>query len=134
MGKNKKNKVGKKKIDIEKLLTAIIIIGLSIFLSISYYHKRKMLKDSKITTCIVVGFNEEPGTRWGYQVNVCYYVNEKKYFHRVSVKSIKCRIGDKFRIKYSLKDPNVYEVLWDERILEDSVSIPFEEGNRGKDE
>jgi len=28
----------------------------------------------------------------------------------------------------------VYEVLWDERILEDSVSIPFEEGNRGKDE
>ena len=116
MRKNKKNKVGKKKIDIEKLLTAIIIIGLSIFLSISYYHKRKMLKDSKITTCIVVGFNEEPGTRWGYQVNVCYYVNEKKYFHRVSVKSIKCRIGDKFRIKYSLKDPNVYEVLWDEKI------------------
>lgn len=134
MGKNKKHKVGKKKIDIEKLLTAIIIIGLSIFLSISYYHKRKMLKDSKITTCIVVGFNEEPGTRWGYQVNVCYYVNEKKYFHRVSVSSIKCRIGDKFRIKYSIKDPNVYEVLWDERILEDSVSIPFEEGNRGKDE
>ena len=88
MGKNKKNKVGKKKIDIEKLLTAIIIIGLSIFLSISYYHKRKMLKDSKITTCIVVGFNEEPGTRWGYQVNVCYYVNEKKYFHRVSVSGV----------------------------------------------
>ena len=116
MRKNKKNKVGKNKIDKEKLYASILIIGISFFLSVSYCHKRKMLKDSKITTCVVLGFNEEPGIRWGYQVNVCYYVNEKKYFHRVSVKSIKCRIGDKFRIKYSLKDPNVYEVLWDEKI------------------
>ena len=61
MRKNKKNKVGKNKKNKEKLYASILIIGISFFLSVSYCHKRKMLKDSKITTCVVIGFNEEPG-------------------------------------------------------------------------
>ena len=106
MRKGKSKKKDKKKIDIDKLLTIVIITVLSVLLSFSYCHKKEMLEDTKTTTCIVVGINDEPGTRWGYQINVCYYVNEKEHYHRASVSSIKCKIGDKFRIKYSIKRPN----------------------------
>ena len=117
MRKGKSKKKDKKKIDIDKLLTIVIITVLSVLLSFSYCHKKEMLKDTKTTTCIVVGFNDEPGIRSGYQINVCYYANEKEYYHRASVSSIKCKIGDKFRIKYSIKDPTICEILWDEKVL-----------------
>lgn len=121
MGKGKSKKKNKKKIDIDKLLTIVIITVLSVLLSFSYCHKKEMLKDTKTTTCIVVGFNDEPGIRSGYQINVCYYANEKEHYHRASVSSIKCKIGDKFRIKYSIKDPTICEVLWDEQVLGEEV-------------
>ena len=121
MGKGKSKKKNKKKIDIDKLLTIVIITVLSVLLSFSYCHKKEMLKDTKTTTCIVVGLNDEPGIRSGYQINVCYYANEKEHYHRASVSSIKCKIGDKFRIKYSIKDPTICEVLWDEQVLEEEA-------------
>ena len=82
-----------------------------------------MLNDYMFTTCIVIGFNEEPGTKWGYQVNVRYYVNEIQYHYRASVSSKKCKIGDKYRIKCSTKDPSICEILWDEKVSGDSDSI-----------
>lgn len=113
----------KGKTDTDKILTIGIISVLFVICSVSYIHKTLMLKEYGITTCVVVGINKEPGIRWGYQYNVCYNANKSQYYHRVSVSSIKFRIGDKFRIKYSIKDPNICEVLWDERIMEDSIFV-----------
>ena len=117
-----KKKSKHKKRDTDKILTIVIVSVLIAVCSVSYIHQKKMLKEEYgITTCTVVGINNEPGTRWGYQYNVCYYVNNKKYHDRISVSKIKFRIGDKFRIKYSIKDPDICEVLWDERVMDDSI-------------
>ena len=111
-----KKKSKSKKRDTDKILTIVIVSVLIIVGSVSYIHQQRMLKEYGVTTCIVIGIDNEPGARWGYQYNVCYYANNKKYHHRFSVSSIKFKIGDKFRIKYSIKDPNICEVLWDEKI------------------
>jgi len=110
----KKNKP--KKRDTDKILTIVIVSVLFVVCSVSYIHQQIMLKEYGVTTCVVVSINNEPGTRWGYQYNVCYYANNIKYHHRFSVSKKKYRTGDKFRIKYSIKDPNICEVLWDEKI------------------
>jgi hypothetical protein len=31
--------------------------------------------------------------------------------------SRKHKVGEKYKLKYSIKDPNTYEVLWDEKVL-----------------
>lgn len=116
-----KKKSKHKKRNTDKILTIVIVSVLIVVCSVSYIHKTIMLKEYGITTCVVVGINKEPGIRWGYQYNVCYNANKNQYNHRVSVSSIKFRIGDKFRIKYSLKDPDICEVLWDERVMDDSL-------------
>lgn len=118
-----KKKSKHKKRDTDKILTIVIVSVLIVVCSVSYIRQKKMLKEYGVTTCVVVSINNEPGTRWGYQYNVCYYVNDKKYHQRFSVSKKKYRIGDKFRIKYSIKDPDISEVLWDERVMDDSLSI-----------
>ena len=118
MGKGKSKKKDKKKIDIDKLLTIVIITVLSVLLSFSYCHKKVMLKDTKTTTCIVVDRRKKPGTSFtGYLAKVEYYVNDKLYTTEVPHSSDDYIIGEKFRIKYSIKDPTICEVLWNEKVL-----------------
>lgn len=120
MGKGKSKKKDKKKIDIDKLLTIVIITVLSVLLSFSYCHKKVMLKDTKTTTCIVVDRRKKPGTSFtGYLAKVEYHVNDKLYTTEVPHSSDDYIIGEKFRIKYSIKDPTICEVLWDEKVLEE---------------
>ena len=120
MGKGKSKKKNKKKIDIDKLLTIVIITVLSVLLSFSYCHKKVMLEDTKTTTCIVVDRRKKPGTSFtGYLAKVEYYVNDKLYTTEVPHSSDDYIIGEKFRIKYSIKDPTICKVLWDEKVLEE---------------
>ena len=117
----KKNK--HKKRDTDKILTIVIVSVLIVVCSVSYIHQKKMLKEYGVTTCTVVDRRNKPGLSSGFLAKIEYYVNNKQYTHEFPNSSDNYKIGDRFRIKYSIKDPNISEVLWDERVMDDSLSI-----------
>ena len=119
-----KNKSKHKKRDTDKMLTIGIVSVLFVICSVSYIHQKIMLKEYGVTTCVVVDRRKKPGKAfYGYLAEIEYYVNNKQYTHEFPNSSDNYKIGDKFRIKYSIEDPNICEVLWDERIMEDSISV-----------
>ena len=135
MGKNKIiNKEKRQYHKLQKVITIVIISVLVVICSVSYIRKKIMLNESGVTTCTIIDIQNESGLSSGLQAKIYYYVNGIKFTSYNLLPSRKYRVGEKYQLKYSIKDPSTYEIIWDERILEDSVSIPIEEGNRGKDE
>ena len=78
------------------------------------------MKDSNMTVAVVLSISEEPGIRWGYQVSVLYSVNKIKYLKIVPVSSNDYNIGEKYLIRYSMKDPSISEVIWSEKVADES--------------
>ena len=110
----KKNK--HKKRDTDKILTIVIVSVLFVVCSVSYIHKTIMLKEYGVTTCVVVHRRNKPGLSSGFLAKIEYYVNNKQYTHEFPNSSDDYKIGDCFKIRYSIKDPDICEVLWDEKI------------------
>lgn len=83
-----------------------------------------MLKDSNITTCEVIYKRKRPGRGLtGRVAGVLYYVENKEYRREYINSSDNYKIGDKFLIRYSIKDPGISEVLWDEKVADESWSV-----------
>ena len=61
--------------------------------------------------------HNEPGLSSGLQAKIYYYVNDTQYISYDLLPSRKHKVGEKYKLKYSIKDPNTYEVLWDEQVL-----------------
>lgn len=112
-----KKKSKSKKRDTDKILTIVIVSVLFVVCSVSYIHQKIMLKEYGVTTCVVVDRRKKPGKGfYGYLAKIEYYVNDKQYTHEFPNSSDDYKIGDCFKIRYSIKDPDICEVLWDKKI------------------
>ena len=92
-----------KKRDTDKILTIIIVSVLTVLLSVSYIRKTIMLNDFKLTTCSIIDTRNESGLSSGLEAKIMYYVDDTKYIHYVLAPSRKYRIGEKYKLKYSIK-------------------------------
>ena len=135
MGKNKIiNKEKRQYHKLQKVITIVIISVLVVICSVSYIRKKIMLNESGVTTCTIIDIQNESGSSSGLQAKIYYYVNGIKFTSYNLLPSRKYSVGEKYQLKYSIKDPSTYEIIWDERILGDSVPIRFEGANREMDE
>ena len=117
MRKKKTNNKERKNHKIQKVITIVIISALVVICSVSYIRKRIMLNEWGITTCKIIDTHNEPGLSSGLQAKIYYYVNDTQYISYDLLPSRKHKVGEKYKLKYSIKDPNTYEVLWDEQVL-----------------
>ena len=116
--KDKKKKIQKRITD--NILSVVIVSILFIICCVSYIRHEILMKDSNMTVAVVLSISEEPGIRWGYQVSVLYSVNKIKYLKIVPVSSNDYNIGEKYLIRYSMKDPSISEVIWSEKVADES--------------
>lgn len=132
MGKNKKINKGKRQHHkLQKVIAIVIISVLVVICSVSYIRKKILLNESGVTTCKIIDIQNEPGLSSGLQAKIYYYVNGIKFTGYDLLPSRKHSVGEKYQLRYSIKDPSTYEILWDERILEDSVPKIFSVENLG---
>ena len=123
--KLKGNKSGKN----ENLLSIVIVLIIALTCIVSFVRKKTMMKDSGLTTCNVVNIYNTPGLQSGLQAEVHYCVCGTKYVHRTSLpRNTHIKIGDEFRLKYSLKDPSFCTVLWTSPQSPDNNNSSLERG------
>ena len=78
----------------------------------SYFYQKDAIKDSDITICTITGFQ-------GFKISYAqfeYEVNGVKYNSLDCNYPDSCRKWDQYKMKYSMKDPTVTEILWDEKV------------------
>ena len=108
----KKKRNGNK---VQRLINYVVPIVLIILWVTSYIKKQKALKLSNITTCRIVKKYQEPGRRIakGKVTVVEYYVSGKRYECTVWKSCSSYNIGDCLLLEYSIKNPQISEILWD---------------------
>ena len=114
--KSDKKKSDKKKNDkAQQILNYIIITILTVVCTFSYCQKKRALEVSGFTICKVIKKYRKPVrgfARW-YIAVIEYYVSGKRYEYEVPNSSDSYGVGDCFLLKYSIKNPEICEVQWD---------------------
>lgn len=114
--KKKSDKIRKEKNDKgQQIFNYIIIITLSVVCTFSYCQKKRALEVSGFTICKVIKKYRKPvsGFARGDEAVIEYYVSGKRYEYAVWNSSDSYGVGDCFLLKYSIKNPEICEVQWD---------------------
>ena len=114
--KKKKKKSDKKKNDkAQQILSYIIITILTVVCTFSYCQQKRALEVSGFTICKVIKKYRKPvsGFARGDEAVIEYYVSGKRYEDTVWNSSDSYGVGDCFLLKFSIKNPEICEVQWD---------------------
>jgi hypothetical protein len=101
-------------------LNYVIIIGVSIIIIYGFVTRHNKLKRYSITQCSICGFGYASGGSGGrpevakyiFEVGGVKYQSDSSFPHDNSVK-----VGNCYKIKYSIEDPRVNEVLFDDGVV-----------------
>ena len=116
MKKKKKKKSNKKKSDKgQQIFNYIIITILTVVFTFSYCQQKRALEVSGFTICKVIKKYRQPGRGFarGDLAVIEYYVSGKRYEDTVPNSSDSYGVGDCFLLKFSIKNPEICEVQWD---------------------
>ena len=104
----------KKKRDekIQRKINIAVSLMAAILCCWGYCERQDAMQVYDITICKVIS-KYKIHRHIGLEPVIEYYVSGVRYESKALGPS-SCEVGDCFRIKYSVKKPKVYEVLWDE--------------------
>lgn len=118
--RSKINKIKNKEYT-QKIFNRIIILIVCILCIWGYFYRRNKMNNYSITICRIksFGFSKGIGARppvaiYTYTVDGIIYTQDSPYPDKDSVK-----VGNYYKLKYSIDNPNVSDVLFDEGCVSD---------------